>query len=76
MKRRWKCHAGVDKRILSIVESNEGITTSRIIVKLKEENIRVTWKLVNSHLVEFEEEGGVSRVQIGQAHKINFWNAA
>lgn len=73
-KRRWKCHSGVSDKILVIIKSNKDITTSGIIVKLKEQDIKVTWKLVNSFLVEFEEAKKIKRIQIGDKHKINFWN--
>ena len=73
-KRRWKRHSGVKDKIFSIVKSNKDITTSGIIVKLKEKDIKVTWKLVNSFLVEFEQDKKITRIQIGQMHKINFWN--
>lgn len=74
MKRRWKCHIGVGKKILNIVKTNKDITTSAILGKLKNQKISVTWKLVNSYLVEFEESKKVKRIQIGEVHKINFWN--
>lgn len=74
IKRRWKCHLGVPEKILSIVKSNKDITTSGIIVKLKEQGIKVTWKLVNSFLIEFEKDKKIKRVQIGDKHKINFWS--
>jgi hypothetical protein len=74
MKRRWKKHIGVDKKILDIVKRNKDITTSGILLKLKDKKINVTWKLVNSHLVEFQESKKVKRFQIGDKHKINFWN--
>jgi len=74
MKRRWKCHNGVDIVIFDIVKNNKDITTSGVIRKLKEEGFEVTWKLVNSFLVEFQEEKKVKRIQIGDKHKINFWN--
>lgn len=73
-KRRWKCHSGVGDKILSIVKANKDITTNMILVKLKDQEIKVTWKLVNSFLEEFEEEGKIKRVVIGDKHKINFWN--
>ena len=73
-KRRWKCHDGVGEKILSLVKSNKDITTSGIIVELKKQGIKVTWKLVNSFLEEFEEANKVKRVQIGDKHKISFWN--
>ena len=74
MKRRWNKHAGVSDKIISIVKCNQNITTSGIIVKLKEQNIKVTWKLVNSYLEEFESDKKIVRVKIGDKHKINFWN--
>lgn len=74
MKRRWKCYAGVDIKIFNIVKTNKDITTSGIINKLKEQKIEVTWKLVNSYLVEFKKAKKVKSIQIGDIHKINFWN--
>ena len=74
VKRRWNKHSGVSDNIFSIVKCNPNITTSGIIVKLKEQNIKVTWKLVNSYLEEFEKDKKVVRVKIGDKHKINFWN--
>ena len=76
LKRRWICHIGIDKKILDIVKQNKDITTSGILLKLKDKNINVTWKLVNSHLVEFKQNKKVKRIQIGDKHKINFWNLA
>lgn len=73
-KRRWKCHSGVDDKIFAIIKTSKDITTSAIVTKLKEQEIKVTWKLVNSFLLEFEEAGKIKRVQIGEKHKINFWN--
>ena len=73
-KRRWKCHEGIDDKIFSIIKSNKDITTSGILVKLREEDVRATWKLINSYLIELEEAKKVIRVQIGDLHKINFWN--
>ncbi len=74
MKRRWKCYAGVDIKIFDIVKFNKNITTSGIINKLKEQKIDVTWKFVNSYLVEFKKAKKVKNIQIGDRHKINFWN--
>ena len=74
MKRRWKCYSGISDKIYSIVKANKDITTSGIITKLKEQGIKVTWKLVDSFLTELEEENKVKRIKIGDKHKINFWN--
>ena len=74
IKRRWKCHLGISDKIFQLIKSNKDLTTSGIIVKLEEQNIKVTWKLVNSYLVEFEESKKIKSVQIGDKHKINFWN--
>ena len=76
IKRRWKKYDGVGVDILNIVKKNKNITTSGVIKKLKDSNISVTWKLVNSYLVEFQESKKVKRIQIGDKHKINFWNLA
>lgn len=74
IKRRWTKHSGINDKIFSIVKKNKSITTSGIIVKLKEKDIKVTWKLVNSYLMEFEKDKKMKRVMIGDKHKINFWN--
>lgn len=74
MIRRWEKHSGVDEKIISILKFNRDMTTSGIIVKLKEQDIKVTWKLVNSYLEEFEKDKKIKRIEIGDKHKINFWN--
>ncbi len=74
-KRRWRTHEGASDKILIIVKSNKNLTTNAIIKLLAEQNFKVTWKLVDSRLCELEEEGKIKRIQIGDAHKINFWNA-
>lgn len=74
MTRRWKCYSGIGEKILSILKSNKNITTNGIISRLREQDLYVTWKLVNSYLLEFEQDKKVKRMQIGDVHKINFWN--
>lgn len=74
MRRRWKCYSGIDIKIFNIVKSNKHITTSGILLKLKEKKTSVTWKLVNSYLVELEQNKKVKRIQVGDIHKINLWN--
>ncbi len=74
IKRRWKCHEGIGDEILSTVRSNKDITTSGILKKLSEQDINVTWKLVNSYLVEFEEAKKTRRFQMGEKNKISFWS--
>ena len=74
IKRRWKCYAGAGDKIYSIVKSNKDMTTSGIVLKLLDSDIKVTWKLVDSFLVELESDKKIKRVRIGDKHKINFWN--
>jgi len=74
IRRRWKCHEGIGDKILEILKNNKTRTTSGIILKLKDYDFFVTWKLVNSYLCEFESDKKVTRIQIGDKHKINFWN--
>ena len=74
VKRRWNKHSGIGDKIFSIVKSNKSITTSGIITKLKDKDIKVTWKLVDSYLMEFEKDKKIKRVTIGDKHKINFWD--
>ncbi len=74
IKRRWRRYSGIKDKIFLIIKSNQYVTTAGVVVILKDQEINVTWKLVNSFLMELEFENKVNRFKIGDKHKINLWN--